>query len=195
MTIAIDAGHGGVDSGVTGVNSGVTEADINLSLALKLEEKLLALGYAVVMTRSTEDGLYGDATENLKMADLTARADIINEAEADILISIHCNQFPSSDRRGGQVFYDDSSDANALLASLVQTELNELNEREVGTSYSALSGDYYILKATECTSIIIESGFMSNEEDDLLLNKESYQEELVSAFIKGLECYISQSYM
>ncbi len=191
-TIVIDAGHGGVDNGVIGVNSKVSEAEINLALALQLQKKLESLGYRVVLTRKTSAGLYGNATENLKMADLTARKKIITEANADLFISIHCNQFPSSDRRGGQVFYDKKHEANANLAKSVQTEINKLNQREVGTTYSPLCGDYYMLKTCDCPAIIIESGFMSNPKDDALLNNKTYQTELITAIINGISGYYSK---
>ncbi|MFI3229761.1 MAG: N-acetylmuramoyl-L-alanine amidase [Bacillota bacterium] len=189
-SIVIDAGHGGIDSGVTGVNSGTTEAEVNLALAQQLQTSLEEMGFEVIMTRSDENGLYGSATENLKMADLTARKAIINEAQPDLIISIHCNQFPSSDRRGAQTFFDISSEAGQALAEAVQSALNELNEREIGKTYDALSGEYYILECSDYPSIIVESGFMSNAEDDALLTDPTYQAELVTAFCTGILAYL-----
>ena len=90
--IVIDAGHGG--SAFPGaVYGGVKEKDINLKVALKLgaliERELPSV--KVVYTRKTDKALGKSLNE-----DLTARANIANEAEGDFFISIHANAAPSS---------------------------------------------------------------------------------------------------
>ena len=63
------------------------------------------------MTRKTQGGLYGLATTGFKMRDMKKRKQIIEESDADMVISVHQNFCPIPSRRGGQVFYDGASDA------------------------------------------------------------------------------------
>ena len=96
LTVVLDAGHGGVDPGVVGKTSGVKESDINLNI-VKMTEKLLdSAGVSVVLTRSSEAGLYGIATKNLKRRDMEKRKKIILNANPDLVISVHLNSFSSS---------------------------------------------------------------------------------------------------
>ena len=80
-TIVIDAGHGGIDGGVSGVNTGVKESEINLAIVKKLESYIKGAGMSVVLTRSTDAGLYGVATKNLKRKDMQKRKEIILKAK------------------------------------------------------------------------------------------------------------------
>ena len=98
-TVVIDAGHGGIDGGVTG-STGVKESDINLAVARSLKHFLKTKGYDVILTRSTTDGLYGMTAKNKKLKDMEARKRIINEAKADLVVSVHCNSYPRSAQTG-----------------------------------------------------------------------------------------------
>lgn len=89
--IVIDAGHGGRFPGAR--YGGYAEKNINLQIALKLGamiEKGMP-GVKVVYTRKTDKHF----SEDLR-ADLQARADIANNAEGDMFISIHANAHPRS---------------------------------------------------------------------------------------------------
>ena len=80
-TIAIDAGHGGIDGGAVGKTSGVTESVLNLSYANCLKEYLQDFGFSVVMTRTTENGLYSPIAKNKKKDDMQKRKEIIENSE------------------------------------------------------------------------------------------------------------------
>ena len=95
----MDAGHGGSDPGAVGV-SGSEEKTINLQLALLLQKELERYGATVVMTR-TEDMCYSD----VKKEDLDARAALVSDHEAEILLSMQCNADPDPRCCGAQVFY------------------------------------------------------------------------------------------
>lgn len=92
-TVVIDAGHGGKDPGASGKNS--VEKDIALSIALKtggyIEEYLPDV--EVIYTRKTD-----------KFVELHKRAQIANEAQADLFISIHCNANRSSRPYGAETY-------------------------------------------------------------------------------------------
>ena len=191
VKIVLDAGHGGIDGGVIGVNSGVKESELNLKVVKKLERYLKDAGFSVVLTRTSDAGLYGIATKNLKRKDMEKRRDIIKNAEPHLVVSIHMNKYSVSTRRGAQVFYKSGDEKAKLLADSVQNGFNTMEE--ASRVCSALTGDYYILNCTDFTSIIAECGFLSNPEDEALLVTEEYQDSVAYAVFKGIVGYLVQT--
>ena len=189
-TVVIDAGHGGIDNGVQGINSKTDEADINLSIARFLKGNFTAAGFNCVMTRSNEAGLYGDTSKGFKMRDMKKRKEIIENCNADMVISVHQNFCPLPSKRGGIVFFEKASTESGALAAKIQNELNALPQCKKPTG--AMYGDYYMLKCTQSPSVIVECGFLSNAEEDKLLNDESYQRAVAYAIFKGAVSYFAE---
>lgn len=189
VKIVLDAGHGGIDSGVLGVNTKVKESELNLKIVKKLEEYLLSAGFNVVLTRSSDAGLYGVATSGLKKKDMLKRKQIIEDANPTLVVSIHLNQYSLPSRRGGQVFYREDSDCSKILAQTIQKSFNQMEQ--ASRECSALTGDYYILNCTDYPSVIAECGFLSNPEDEALLITEKYQADLSYAIFKGVVEYLT----
>ncbi len=182
--VVIDAGHGGVDGGGMG-SSGVKESDLNLLYSAALAEKFEAAGFGVVMTRTDKGGLYGFATKGFKMRDMKRRKEIINEAKPILVVSIHMNKFRSSSRRGAQAFYQSGDESGQRLAECIQLALNGVTEKK----YSALSGDFYICRETVSPAVIVECGFLSNKEEEVLLQTDEYRQKLVDAIFDGIMMY------
>lgn len=180
-TVVIDAGHGGIDGGVVGVNGSV-EAKINLALSKQLGEILSHNGITVVYTRDTDAAL-----SDIKREDMKKREEIIKSSGADCVVSIHLNSYSDSKRRGVQVFYGDNGNGESLAAHM-QLSLNaKINSKYCKrTDFQPQKGDYYIAKCSNIPSVIIECGFISNEEDERLLNTPSYKTELCNAIAKAI---------
>ena len=189
-TIVIDAGHGGIDNGVRGIKSGTDEADINLAIARFLKGHFTNAGFNCVMTRSNEAGLYGTSDKGFKMRDMQKRKQIIQDCNADMVISVHQNFCPLPSKRGGTVFFNPDSEEGKALAQSIQRELNEMES--CVKPNEALKGDYYMLKCTSSPSVIVECGFLSNEKDDELLNTESHQRAIAYAIFKGAVSYLAK---
>lgn len=191
IKIVLDAGHGGKDGGVSGIMTGVKESELNLKVVKKVEKYLIGAGMSVVLTRSSDAGLYGVATKNLKRKDMEKRREIINKTQPTLVISIHMNYYGNTTRRGAQVFYKENDLQGHILASSIQNSFNDMEEatRDV----EALKGDYYILNCTEFPSIIAECGFLSNPEDEALLITDEYQESIAYAIFKGVVGYLAQT--
>ncbi len=102
--VVIDAGHGGVDPGKIGIN-GALEKEINLQVAEKLKAFLEASDVKVVMTRTTDGGLYDENASNKKVQDMKQRIQIIEEAQPQLAVSIHQNSYGEEYVDGAQVFY------------------------------------------------------------------------------------------
>ena len=191
VKIVLDAGHGGVDGGVSGVKTMIKESELNLKIVKKLENYLIGAGMSVVVSRTSDAGLYGTASGNLKRKDMEKRKEIILSAQPNLVVSIHLNQYSLSTRRGAQVFYKSSDGNSRLLATSVQNSFNEMEEST--RSFSALSGDYYILNCSKYPSIIAECGFLSNPEDEALLITPEYQDSVAYAIFKGIVGYLVQT--
>lgn len=189
-TIVIDAGHGGIDNGVKGIDSGTDEADINLAIARFLKGQFTNAGFNCIMTRTTEAGLYGSSEKGFKMRDMQKRKSIIESCNADMVISVHQNFCPLPSKRGGTVFFNAESEKGKELALCIQSELNAMDSSVKPNE--ALKGDYYMLKCTPSPSVIVECGFLSNSQDDKLLNTENHQRAIAYAIFKGAVNYFSK---
>ncbi|HMM06650.1 MAG TPA: N-acetylmuramoyl-L-alanine amidase [Clostridiales bacterium] len=182
--IAIDAGHGGSDPGAIGFN-GTAEKEINLLLALKLQALLEEKGAVVIMTR-TDDTAYSD----VKKEDLDHRAKIVTKKKAELFISIQCNAVPGSSYHGAQVFYYPESEEGKLLAESIQ---DSLVEKLKNTDRKALTlSSAYIMYVLDIPAIIVETGFLSNPEEEALLNDKNYQEKVVAAIYGGIVNYYNK---
>ena len=185
-TIVIDAGHGGKDGGAVGAVSGVTESFLNLEYAQELEKICKEFGFKVVMTRSDMNGLYSETASNKKKSEMAKRKEIIEKSNADLVVSIHMNSFPSSSARGSQVFYGEGNEASQFLAENVSTILNKNFDYAKKT---AKVGDYYVLNCTDKPAILVECGFLSNSEEEALLQDEDYKERFCYNLLCGILNY------
>ena len=188
-TIVIDPGHGGNDPGKIGIND-VPEKDVNLAISLELKEILEQNDCRVVMTRQKDEALYQAGDTNKKVADLRARCQMINDSGADAVISIHQNSFTAESSRGAQVFYRASSQEGKKLADILQTQLVsglDPDNRRVAKANS----DYFMLKNTTATMVIVECGFLSNSKEAELLTQASYQRRVAWAVALGVLQYVS----
>ena len=191
--IVIDSGHGGIDPGKKS-DDGILEKDVNLAIAFKLKKRLEAAGISVTMTRSDENGLYQESDSNKKIADMKKRCSIIEESNANAVISIHQNSFQSSSVKGAQVFYYKHSAQGKLLAECIQNSfkqnIDETNKREAKADTT-----YYMLIHTKVPTVIAECGFLSNPEEAQLLVTEEYQEKVALALYNGIIDYLMHTGM
>jgi N-acetylmuramoyl-L-alanine amidase len=100
MRIVVDAGHGGWDLGTVG-RRGLLEKDVVLEIAERLGKLLESrLGSEVLYTRQDDNYI-----------PLDARAEIANQAQADLFISIHANYSDLPSARGVETYYTNSFSA------------------------------------------------------------------------------------
>lgn len=180
--IVIDAGHGGMDNGASGKKTGVLESQLNLSYAKALMRICEQYNFKVIMTRSTSQALYSVAAANKKRDDMQKRKQIIDNSGADIVVSIHMNSFPLSSSHGAQVFYAKGNVSGEKLAQSVQSSI----QTNFVTRGSASVGDFYILNCTDKPAILIEFGFLSNPEEELLLQDNNYMNEICFYVFGGI---------
>ena len=182
-TIVIDAGHGGKDGGAVGSVTGVTESFLNLEYANTLRILCKEYGFKVVMTRSDMSGLYSESAANKKKSEMEKRRKIIKKSNADLVVSIHMNSFPTSSARGAQVFYAQGNIAGQALAESVSAMLNQNIEYAKKTPKV---GDYFVLNCTQKPAILVECGFLSNGEEELLLQDKNFENALCYQILCGI---------
>lgn len=188
--IIVDAGHGTPDEGAESLN-GITEAEINLKIALKLQNLLEQSGCTVILTRSDENEIYdveSDTIREKKVSDAKNRVKIGNESSADIFVSIHLNKIPEQQYYGWQTFYKKGSEESKLLATEIQNNLNDAIQKE-NQRIPAILNNVYIMKNVEIPITIVECGFLSNPEEERLLQADEYQEKLAWGIYNGINDY------
>lgn len=187
--VVIDAGHGGNDPGKVGVNNAL-EKDINLSIAKILKTMLEAQDIEVVMTREEDMGLYDENSKNKKAQDMKNRCSLISETNPVVTVSIHQNSYHEEYVKGAQVFYYKHSNNAKTLAEMIQQQIKtqvQPDNKRVAKNNSS----YYLLKKTDSTTVIIECGFLSNNEEASKLIDENYQQKMAWAIHLGILQYIN----
>ena len=182
-TVVIDPGHGGSDPGSIGYKTKIHEDELNLKMSLLLKEKLEKAGINVVMTRTSQDALIEGRGRKWKRAEMEERRKLIVKTRPNMVISLHQNSYTNHSLRGAQVFYDKTSEISRQIAESIQEQF-KLN---LNKSIKAPSpGDYFMLKCSSAPSVIIECGFLSNEEEEKLLQSDEYQEKIIDSIYKGI---------
>lgn len=184
--ILIDPGHGDWDGGAKSKN-GTVEKDINLQISLKLRDALKKEGYTVYMTREEDTSL-----SNKKKDDLQLRCEKKKETKCDMFISIHQNMFTSGSSKGTQVWYSSDEKSKELAESIqsaVKETIQPANHRlakDAKKAYKILRDGY------DGANVIVECGFLSNNDDEQNLKNDSYQNKLVDSITKGINKYIEE---
>lgn len=175
--IVVDAGHGGEDGGAISC-TGVYESQINLQIALRLEDLLHLLGIDTVMIRSTDRSVYtsGDTIASKKVSDLKERVRITNGTKNAILVSIHQNQFTESRYSGAQVFYAATAGSEDLAGS-IQNSFHQTLNPDSNRQIKKANG-VYLMQHIQCTGVLVECGFISNPEEEAKLRSAEYQQKI-----------------
>ncbi|MDP5276916.1 N-acetylmuramoyl-L-alanine amidase CwlD [Chengkuizengella axinellae] len=186
QVIALDPGHGGFDVGAVSEDGSLLEKTISLDISLYLRDYLQQAGAFVVMTRESDVDLKGDATKNKKRTDFNNRLKLINESDADLIVSVHLNSIGSSRWSGAQTFYHSKSEDSQRLAKLIQDEFKS----NLNTEREALTKDALImLKNTNMPGALVEVGFLSNPEEARLLAMKEYQLKIAESIYHAILRY------
>lgn len=174
-----------VSAGTTGISSGLPEYELNLQIALKLEQALINEGYEVYMVRTTND-------VNLSNAE---RAELANNSGAEIFIRIHGNGSEDSSVKGITTLCPSQNneycsfiaeDSYKLSSNLLDALVLETNDKSLGVSEADnMTG----INWCKIPVSIVEVGFMTNPETDTLLNTDEYQNKIVKGMILGINKY------
>ena len=148
-------------------------------------------GCNVILTRSDENGIYDLDSKTLrqkKVSDIKNRVKIGNESSADAFVSIHLNKIPQSQYYGWQAFFKVNCGESEELAKSLQEELNSSIQRENKREALKITGKY-IIEHVEIPIAIIECGFLSNPEEEKLLQQNDYQNRIAWGIYNGIMDY------
>lgn len=205
--VAIDAGHQAkgnygtepigpgastkkakVAGGAVGTATKVPEYKLNLQVAKKLRKELLSRGYRVVMIR----------TGNQVDISNKQRALMANKSGADIYIRIHADGSTSSSTRGASALYpstknpyvgDLSKASQKLSKCLLQHYCKETGIRNRGLS---LRDDLTGTNWSKIPVSLIEMGFLSNQDEDRMMQKKSVQKKMAKGMADGIDAYFKK---
>ena len=187
--ILLDAGHGGEDGGAVGLH-GIVEKDINLPVALKLNDFLLALGYETRMTRTTDASIHDASAASLrerKRTDIHNRFHMMEALrDTDLFLSIHQNKFPQSGPHGTQVFYSKNHPRGVILANAIQSSVVEFLQPDNARQVKPAGDSIYLLYNAKIPAVLVECGFLSNPADAAKLVQDDYQNQIAFAIACGV---------
>lgn len=185
-TVCVDAGHGGSDVGAVGLD-GSYEKDDNLRLALKVADALEKSGVNVVLTRSDDSD-----------TQLASRSVIANKAKADLFVSLHRNSTVTANTTKGIEIWIHSSGsersyaaADDILTNLEEVGITDNRGVRIGTQGDS-DDDYAVIRDTDMTSMIIEMGFMTSQDDLDYFNEniENYAKAISNGIVEWLNEYV-----
>ena len=185
--IIIDAGHGGEDGGAVGIDN-TFEKDINLQIALMLNDFLSVFGYKTHLIRTTDTAIHtkGNTIRERKISDIHNRANSMNLYNKCIYLSIHQNKYEDSRIWGTQTFYsanfDESREIAQLIQKAVKNQLQPENKRQVKKSGT----DIYVLYNATKPAVMVECGFISNQYELDLLKDNIYQSKMALSITTGI---------
>lgn len=192
VTVVLDAGHGGIDGGAVGV-SGILEKDLNLAIVLKTQALLEENGYAVILTRESDELLSDGGEGSKKQQDLRARVDTVEKLENAIFISVHMNRFPDSAVKGITFYYSPNHPDSYRLAECIHLEMLEDVQPDNRRPMKEASSSIYILHHTTAPAVLVECGFISNALEEAKLADEAYQYALAVMISDGVIDFLNTS--
>ncbi len=178
--IIIDPGHGGKDPGtVVGSNS---EKAITLKVGTLVKQKLEAAGAKVLMTRTVDT-----------YPSLQDRVDFTNANYGEVFVSIHVNSAANTSAQGTETYYaistGDMHQEDVDLATFVNNQIvNNLKMKNRGVKEQ----QYYVIRNMAIPSILVELGFLTNNEDNAKMTDDQYAELFAESVYKGISEYYSK---
>lgn len=177
-----------VATGTKGVATGKPEYVLVLEVSMRIKDKLEAKGYSVAMTRQTHD------------VDISnkERAELANNAGADLLVRIHADGHTSSKTRGASVLYPDQSvsataelyERSKAAAGIILADM--IAETEAKSRGIVARDDLSGFNWSTVPNVLIEMGFMTNPEEDRLLSTPDYQDKMAEGIAAGVDRYITE---
>lgn len=191
--VVIDPGHGGEDMGCS--NGDILEKDINLQIALALRDQLYDMGYEVIMTREDDTFLT-----------LEERVALVNGSGADILVSIHQNAYEEKTATGIETWYcgaiSEGAEVGMTATNYRSEELGNDSKRLAKLLYKDLilytdavgresreTEGLKLIREVQIPASLVETGFLSNQEECEKLTDPTYQERIVEGLASGIDLY------
>lgn len=182
--IVLDPGHGGSDSGAISVR-GRYEKDVNLKVSALVRQKLVAMGYNVIMLREDDKGI-----------PLFERPRLANDLFPDVFVSIHANSVDGNAKANGiETHYwngDEVQKNRSDQSYLSKYLLEETLKRTGAANRRVRKTPFVVVKYTNMPASLIEMGFLTNHAEEAKLFDPSYQEKMAEGIAAGIMRYIQE---
>lgn len=177
INVVIDAAHGGYDFGAT--SNSINEKQIVEQIANKIKALNKNKNVVIHFTRSSD-----------VFVPLQERSNIANTIKPDLVLSLHVNSSKNQDKSGVEFFvYKDSKwyEESNNLAVKLSSEFAKNNSLTIGEIKNA---PFYILKYATTPTVLVELGYLSNENDKKYLTDDKEQNKIaenILEFVSGLK--------
>ena len=177
IDLVIDPGHGGSDYGCTGENH-VIEKDCTLYISNKVKEYLEKKKLLVILTR------YDD-----RYVTLEERSKIANRNKAKYFISIHINSAEIDSAEGIELYtFSKGDEGEELAENILDSVVSGMRLKNRGVKFA----NFTVLKETEMPAILIETCFISNLKEAVLLNEQNFKDKIALFIANGFLKHIGQ---
>lgn len=214
--IVLDPGHGGRDPGAIG-SGGTREKDVTLAISRAIRDALAGSGHRVVLTRDGDSTLalpdrvelahrhdadlfvsiHADAAPNTRARGLSAYT--LSERASDAFAKAIADQENAVDALYGIDLRGTDSHTAAILLDLALRIAREDSHRAqrhivegVARDWHLLenpkrSANFAVLRSGEIPSVLVETGFLSNHEDERLLADAAARRRIAAALAREIE--------
>ena len=192
--VIIDAGHGGFDGGAV-AGDGTIEKDINLSIALYLQQYLSFFNIKTIMIRETDSSVEDNGLSTIrqkKSSDLHNRMKIMEETDNAIFVSIHQNKYSDAKYSGTQVFYSPKTkEESQILAQSIQDCVKYTLQKDNTRQIKECGTSVFLMYNAVKPAVLVECGFLSNYEETNKLKTSEYQKKMAFCIAFGILNYLS----
>jgi N-acetylmuramoyl-L-alanine amidase/putative cell wall-binding protein len=193
FTVVLDAGHGGIDPGAisSAATGSLREADLNEQLTRILGKLLEAYGVNVIYTRDIIPPRDKNITQN---QDLHNRVNVANNAGADLFISIHHNAAENTSAKGIETYYSTNKQPSETIIDskrLAEQIVNNISGLGF-VNRGAKDSNFVVVKYTTMPAVLIEAGFMTNDEEVLRLADPKMQQSIAQTIADKVMDFFNQ---
>ncbi|GAA4851660.1 N-acetylmuramoyl-L-alanine amidase [Algivirga pacifica] len=184
FVVVIDPGHGGKDTGQErGAKGRMHEKDLNLVISKYI---------GVYLQKNINDVKVLYTREDDSTVSLDERVDFANQQDADLFLSVHCNSLPMDHYKGTEIHIQIKEGDSFKLAKLLNSELKDRARRPNRGIRSVQERGYnlQVLKYTQMPAVLVECGFMTNQQEEKYLNSKFGQEIVASAIYRATKEFI-----
>lgn len=171
--VFIGVGHGGTDPGA--VTGGLKEKNLNLAIALAVQDELARHGVLTKMSRKKDEN--DPLTDEIKEC---------NAYAPDLAVDIHNN---AGGGDGAEVIHSIYGGTGKTLAKNILAEIVALgqNSRGIKTKKNSSGGDYFgFIRQTKAPAVIVECAFVDNKKDIKIIDTAAEQKAMGVAIAKGI---------
>lgn len=196
ITICIDPGHGFADGGaVSDLLGDLTEKDITISISLMLKDKLLDMGYDVILTHNGNSFPKSPIDDGNQIYNTHERISYTNTLDIDMFVSVHCNSFSNPTASGTRIYFCEKAATDNSLVEKYSVELAKgisanLSDWEYPTVIPMAPADaFYVIRNCHVISALVETAFVTNVNDAAKLIDPIWQDNMAAGIAEGIDNY------